>query len=94
MKKLSLISTEQSNAIRKQMQNLKGGYGKGEPGNCSCGCKYEGKPGGSSDFDNGVANNLAGIQDAGVTNGFLLPTVVVANKKECDTKDPDIIVAN
>lgn len=57
LKKLSLSQLAQADLNEREMCRLLGG---GEPGNCQCGCHYEGQPGGATTSANNSANNALG----------------------------------
>ena len=77
MKKFNLSSLERANVSGKQMDRLRGGYEKGD---CTCGCLYEGQPGGSTLQDNGDANYDGGFHTHGVTNGYVRSVTKTATK--------------
>jgi natural product precursor len=82
MKKFNLSGLERSNVSRKQMNRLRGGY---EVGDCTCGCLYEGQPGGSTLQDNGDANYDGGFHTHGVTNGYVRSVTKTATKTTTKT---------
>ena len=75
MKKFNLSTLERANVSMKQMDQLRGGTG-----NCTCGCLYEGQPGGSTLQDNGDANYDGDHHTPGVTNGYIRSVTKTATK--------------
>ncbi len=60
MKKLQKIKLDELAGIDLNEKGLCRILGGGTPGNCQCGCLYEGAGGGSSSNDNRFANIVAG----------------------------------